>query len=105
VVGSAASGRVPSAVYDQDARGHFKFGGQVSRGQVSVFDQERNCYLIGRLPLMYDYGTGAHVQLRVDGARFEGYDYASSAHFSGGVAGTSISIFDNQTGGFHNYAV
>jgi hypothetical protein len=105
VVGWEASGRSPSVVYDQDAGGHFRFGGKVSRAKVSVYDYDRGCYLSGRLASLYDHGTGAHVQLKVERGRFEGYDFASSTHFSGRVAGTSISVYDYQTGGFHNYSV
>jgi hypothetical protein len=105
VVGSEASGRSPTAVYDQESGGHFRFSGKVTRPKVSVYDHDRGCYLTGRLATMFDHGTGAHLQLRVEKGRFEGYDFASSSHFSGRVAGTWISVYDHQTGGFHNYSV
>jgi hypothetical protein len=105
IVGSAVSGRAPTAVYDQDAGAHFRFSGKVAPEKVSVYDHERGCYLAGQLPSLFDHGTGAHVRLLVQRDRFEGYDYASASYFSGRMAGTGISVHDHQTGGFHNYVV
>lgn len=105
MVGSTASGRSPTSVWDQDASSSFLFGGRVARGAVSVYDHDRGCYVSGQLPALYDHGTGAHVQVAVDRGTFHGYDHASSSHFTGRIAGTAISVFDYQTGGFHNYVV
>jgi hypothetical protein len=105
VAGRAISGRQSSSVYDYDASGHFNFTGTVSADRANVYDFARGCHVSGTLTSLYDYGTGASVQLHVNGQRFSGYDYSSGSHFSGRVAGQSVSLYDYETGSPYSYSV
>jgi hypothetical protein len=45
------------------------------------------------------------VSLKVDGNRFNGYDYGESSHFNGTVSGRSISLYDYGESAYFNYSI
>jgi len=101
VIGSSGG----SHVYDYAQSRHLNVGGNVSQQNVNLYDYERSCHFTGKLPQLYDHGTGFHVTLEIVGRVFKGYAYDSGTHFSGQVNGSSISIYDFGAGQHFNYSL
>ncbi|WP_143331141.1 hypothetical protein [Burkholderia aenigmatica] len=109
VVGAAALDKKVSSVYDYGS-GKFRTVSVHKRddGGVSGYDFETSTHFSGGSAdslNFYDYQNARHVNLKLDGGKFSGYDYDSGFHFSGTVKSQSISIYDYETGRFHNYRV
>ncbi len=98
IAGRLISGEESSAVYDPMSGRHFLFRGEVSSGQVSVYDYADASYIGGTGPLpalsLYDYGSSGHIHLEVRGIEFEGYDYVSGSRFAGRVLGKDVDLHD-----------
>jgi hypothetical protein len=105
IAGRAISGSDASAVYDYSESRYVFFSGDVSAGNVNVYDHEENCHVGGSLPSLYHYGNGQHIQLDVSGTQFNGFDYGSGQHFSGTVNGQAVSVYDYEHGQYSNYSV
>ncbi|MGC2184900.1 MAG: hypothetical protein WA637_16605 [Terriglobales bacterium] len=45
------------------------------------------------------------MNLKIDGNRFNGYDYGASSHFNGTVNGRSISFYDYGESAYFNYSI
>lgn len=105
VAGKTSTGSGSSHVYDYSQSRHVSVSGSVTGRCVSVYDYDRGCHFSGTLPQLYDYGTGAHVSIEMNGNQFTGYDYGAGHHFSGSVSGSSISIYDYGESQYFNYSL
>jgi hypothetical protein len=105
-----ATGKNASSVYDYDRGTYVSITGTVTDTSVNVYDFDRSCFITGHgnngIYTLYDYGTSAHINLKIDqDGRFTGYDYGSSAFFNGTVQGRNVSLYDYGDGRYHNYTV
>lgn len=105
IVGRIISAKMASHVYDYSESRHISIGGSVIDNDVNIYDYDRGCYFSGKMPSLYDYGTGAHVQLKINGNQFSGYDYNDGHHFSGSVSGNSITIYDHGESKHFSYSI
>ena len=70
------------------------------------YDYDAGAHLSGvRQGQIYHYGRSAHIDLKVSGSQFSGYDFSSGSHFSGHVSGNSISLFDYGVGSYFDYSI
>lgn len=105
LIGSLQAG----AIYDFTEGHYHSFSGHVGLDKVSVFDYTASCYTTGtgesgRFSLFH-YGSSAHVDMRVEENKFQGYDSASASRFSGTVTGKAIALYDHGTACFHDYSL
>ena len=105
IVGRAVSGKSSSSVYDFQEGGHHNFSGNVSAVAANVYDYDSSCHIGGQLTSLYHYGHGAHVQIKLNGTRFAGFDYDEAQHFSGDVRGSAVTLFDHATGTHYHYSL
>ncbi len=104
VAGRLITGEEATGVFDPVAGRHIPFEGDV-QPQVALYDYERHCRIGGGAPDLYDGGSGAHINLVMDGTSFRGFDHAKGHHFGGRTDGTEVSIFDCEDERRHLYAL
>jgi hypothetical protein len=92
-------------VYDFSTSKYKNISGSVDINHVNIYDNDRGCHVTGSSRSLYDYGVGSHIQLNLNGTRFNGFDYNTGNHFSGNINGKNISIYDYETSSYHNYSV
>jgi hypothetical protein len=105
IVGRIISAKMASHIYDYLESRYISIGGSVINNNVNIYDYDRGCYFSGIIPNLYDYGTRAHVQLKINGNQFSGYDYNDGHHFSGSISGNSITIYDYGQSKYFSYSI
>lgn len=105
IAGRLLAQRASTSVYDLAARKHFLFSGEVSPGNIAVYDYSNRCHISGTPGSIYHFGNRRHLSIEVSGRSFSGYDFHSRKHFSGTVSGSTISIYDFERGRHFNYVV
>ena len=106
-IAAQQQGRNINHVYDY-GRGKYipiRFNTTKTPKSISMFDFNRNSYVVGTLPSVYDYASKAYINIRINGNKFNGYDYESNSYFSGVVNGGLVNIYDYQNGRYFNYGV
>lgn len=100
-------GRIVSHVYDytQSKYVHVYFTSTRNSKHIHMYDSERKSYVVGTLPSIYDYASGAYINLRISGNTFNGYDYESGFHFNGTISGRMVNIYDFQQGRYFNFGL
>lgn len=94
--------KIISYVYDYSRSKFCFFSNSGSNGFVNVFDQNRNSFISGNLPTIYDYNTNSYVQIDVRNGMISGFDYGSSVFFTGNVLETMVILYIN--GQYYNYS-
>ena len=109
VVGRLISGKESSSVYDFAANDYTSLGGHVSPSSVNVFDYTHRCNCSGggngRTLILFHYGVGKHVSLKLQADRFSGYDYDSESRFSGVVRHHLVRIYDSELRRYFSYSI
>jgi hypothetical protein len=105
IAGRIITGSAAGSVFDYDEGRHVMFSGDVSKENVNVYDYDAACFITGPPTSLFHYGDSQHIQLGGESGQFRGFDYASGAHFSGTVSGTSVALFDYEDGAHHNYSI
>jgi len=109
VAGRLISGSEAWSIYDCEASRTCRFSGTVSPEQILVYDPEARCRVSGYgekdCYSLYHHGNRHHIELKIRGSSFEGYDYGSGAHFSGSVDGSSVVVFDGQDRRYYYFTI
>lgn len=109
IAGCLISGKEINSVFDYESSKHFLFSGDVKDNNVSVYDHDLNCHIVGfgagGLFSLYHYGNKKHITLEISKEHFSGYDYDSGQHFTGTVSEGAINLFDYGTGQYSQYAI
>jgi hypothetical protein len=109
IAGRLNSGKTSGAIYDYAASSHYRIYGDVSPDFIQVFDDDRYSYIIGGATpaglSIFDYYTRQHINLRISGDDFYGYDLETSSYFSGMVNKNTITLFDFQCSKDFRYAI
>ena len=100
VVAAASLGEKIRGIYDCSSSQHRNAFVAIAGGRVRGYDHSTSSAFSGSSGTLnfYDYDTGKHVHLALDGTTFSGYDCASQKPFSGRISGSSISLCDGETG-------
>lgn len=91
-----------SSFYDYNRNKYCFFSNRGSNGFVNVYDQNRNNYITGYFPSIYDYSTNSYIQIDVRDGMISGFDYGTSVFFTGNVFDTMVCLFVN--GQYYNYS-
>src|SRR3954466_6332359 len=83
VAASLKDGKTHTHVHDHDAAREIPIGGLVRPGRVQLIDGLSGQRIEGEPSTLYHFGSGAYIQLSMDGEGFSGYDCGSRAHFRG----------------------
>ena len=108
IAARAATGKRANAVYDYGTAHYHSMDGEVSADRVTIYDYGRGCYIDGRGKSLYDYGRGSHIDLEPrhgQPGKFKGYDYGTGSYYDVDVRGASVSIYDYETGQYHEYSI
>lgn len=92
-------------VYDYGRGKYVMITSSISGRDISIYDFDRNGYLTGMVPNLYDYPSGAYINVNVNGDQFNGFDYQTSRWFNGSVNGSMVLVFDGEVGRYFNYGV
>ena len=49
-------------------------------------------------------GEGSHINLKMNGNNFHGFDYGTGSNFQGRVTGKTVWLYDYSDGQYFNYA-
>jgi hypothetical protein len=90
-------------VYDHAAGRYLEVRVEVPEDGVVAFDFARRVHMRGQSGDVYDYGTEAYLQFRVDGATVKGYDCKSGCHFQASVSGKQVQLFDHEAGAYFTF--
>ena len=99
-VAYAASGRIKG----QFARTIYSYDQARHSHMTESYDYDTQAHLSGsRNGQLFHYGRSAHIQLKIDGERFSGFDYSSGSHFSGRVNARNVTLYDYQAAKHFQY--
>ncbi|MEO0026425.1 MAG: hypothetical protein ABIK54_06670 [candidate division WOR-3 bacterium] len=109
IAGKLIAGSGAWAIYDCEEARSWRFSGSVSPEQILVYDPEANCRISGYGEedsySIYHHGNRHHIELKIEGSGFEGYDYGSGSRFSGSVEGSSVVILDGQERKYYYFTI
>lgn len=98
-------GKKVAGVHDHTAGQDLQIAAETRGGRLQGFDGDRSAEFGGRLPELYDAGEDTFVSLAIDGATAQGYDRASSSHYSLTVADEMIQLYDHEAGGWFAFSI
>jgi len=94
VAGCAISGAPSHQLLDKTRNVTIRMRGSVKGKVVEVFDYERNCKVMGKLPNLTDLGTNTHISLEISGKNFSGYGKHVEHPFTGTVEAKEVKLHD-----------
>ena len=84
-----------SGIYDYSRSKYFFYQvTEITRERVALYDFERNGYLRGNLSSIFDYVSGAYINISVHNNNINGFDYESGYYFGGYVSGRTVNLYD-----------
>ena len=102
------SNKNPRGVYDRRTSSWTALSTVVTPNHLSVYDHDRASMVAVHGPpsdlYVYDCGSGRHIQLKITGYNFAGFDFETMAFFSGTVNGASIFFCDFQHSDYFKYS-
>ncbi len=109
VAGKLISGKEIVKIFDRSNSSYNEITGEVSIARINVYDTEKNELIIGsgdeKGISLYDFVTAKFIELKIDGDKFEGFDYESKKIFYGNMKDNTISFFDFQDSKHHYYVM
>ena len=92
-------------IYDNTEAQNYSFSGNVSKGNVSIYDHAQQCQIRGTPRNLFHYGNAKYINLSVSGNNFKGFDADSNSNFHGNVEARSVSIYDPEAKRYFSYWV
>ncbi len=110
IVGAASKDQNVSSVYEYASGRHRSTSVYIGNGRVSGYDHGTSSYFFGGSGgsgnlEFFDFETAKHVQLKMNGNNFYGYDHNSVKHFYGTIQAGSLSLYDHETGHHYSFGV
>lgn len=96
IIGVSENARA-TAVFDYSLGRFSSYSNTGQRGNFQVYDFSRNCYVMGHLSGLYDFGTNSYINISMNNGSFSGYDFGTSSYFSGTISGNVVTIYDSQS--------
>lgn len=93
------------SIYDHEASSHMSIEVSSDGTRVDGYDHAKKCHFAGDLPNVYHYGEQGFINFAVEGERaYSGYDYGSGVHFKVSVDGTNAALYDHGTQAYFAYS-
>lgn len=102
------TGRESSWIFDHARGQRVRFSGTISSTRISIRDQEGGEFNGSGGSGMYtltQLGAGKPVSLKIDGLRFEGFDYGSTRRYAGAVDNETLRIREGREAEEFSYSV
>jgi hypothetical protein len=107
IIGKLVGGKEITRVFDKTTSSYNEIAGEVTVERINVYDTEKNELLTGsgdsKGISLYDYAAAKFIDLKIDGERFDGFDYDSKKVFYGDIKENTVSFFDFQDSKHHYY--
>lgn len=98
VAGRLILGEEFVALFDLNRNKDCKFIGPCRNGLVRIRGVEERVEIVceekGNALLLFQHTLEYHIDLELEGKRFQGFDEKSEAHFRGWLAGATLYLFD-----------
>jgi len=94
IAGAVISGAFPHQLVDKGRNLRIQVKGTIKGGAVEVFDYERNCKIMGKLPKLFDFGTNTALELEISGKNFSGHSKHVEHPFAGMVEARKVKLHD-----------
>lgn len=95
-----------NSVYAYDLSKHITISSSnVTSSSKLFYDHNRGAAISGDRQSLYDYATGSHVSVNINGNSVECYDYESGRHITFMVNGSNVSAYDYETSTYYNFNV
>ncbi len=99
------TGKKVAGLYDHAAGRDLRIAAEARDNRLQAIDGERSVKFGGTLPELYDAGDKTHVSFEWEDARAQGFDRATSTHFTANVAGGVVQVFDHGQNAWFAYDV
>lgn len=96
IIGVSENAR-STAVYDYSTGTFSSFSNSGRGDNYQVYDFKRNCYIMGHLSGLYDFGTNSYINITKSNNNFSGYDFGTNSYFSGTISGNIVTLYDSQS--------
>lgn len=109
IIGKLISGREISKVFDQTESTYNEITGDVTPTKINVITPEKNELITGsgdsKGISLFDFGSSKFIDLKIEGERFDGFDYDSKKAFYGELKEDTVSVFDFQDSKHHYFTL
>ena len=107
IVGKLVSGKEIYKIFDRTTSSYNQITGEVSPSRINVYDIEKNEMVSGsgddKGISLYDFISAKFIDLRIEGSKFDGFDYESKKIFYGDYKENTVAFFDLQDSKHHYY--
>jgi hypothetical protein len=93
------------SIYDHGASRHMRVDVSSDGTRVDGFDHTKACHFAGDLPNVFHYGEQGFINFSVDSERvYKGFDYGSGVHFQVSVDGANAALYDHGAQAYFAYS-
>lgn len=107
VIGKLISGREFYKIFDQSESTYNEIMGEVNPTTINVYDTTRNELITGSGDTqgisLFDFASSKFIDLKIEGEKFDGFDYEFQKAFYGEMKENTVSFFDFQDSKHHYY--
>ena len=94
-----------SSIYSYDDGAYINISVSISGDQVEGYDYSNGCHVGGTLPNLYHYGESHHINLKeTSNGKYDGYDYGTGSHFTISIDGNTAQVYDYGSSGYFAYS-
>jgi hypothetical protein len=109
IIGKLILDKQINKIFDQTTSSYNEIVGEVTPTRINVYDTERNEMMTGsgdeKGISLFDFATSKFIELRLDGDKFDGFDFESKKAFYGDLNESTVSFFDFQDSKHHYYVM
>ena len=109
IIGKLVSGKEIYKIFDRTTSSYNQIMGEVSPTRINVYDTEKNELITGsgddKGISLYDFTSAKFIDLRMEGSKFDGFDYESKKLFYGDYKENTVALFDFQDSKHHYFII
>jgi hypothetical protein len=107
IIGKLVSGKEIYKIFDRTNSSYNQITGEVSPTRINVYDTEKSELITGsgddKGISLYDLTSAKFIDLRIEGDKFDGFDYESKKLFYGEFKENTVALFDFQDSRHHYF--